>query len=56
MTRKWLLYLGAAALGTLLLYGSLAALVHQGLSPLGALLMLVAIVGGGIALLFAVRH
>jgi hypothetical protein len=54
--QKWLLILGGILLGLIFLYGSLTALVKQGLSPIGAVVMLVIIIGAGIALLRAVKE
>jgi len=54
--QKWLLILGGILLGLIVLYGSLTALVNQGLSLIGAVVMLVLIVGAGLALLRAVKE
>jgi len=54
--KRWPLYLGGTLLGAIVLYGSLAALVQQGLTLLGALVMLLMIVAGGVALLYYLRE
>jgi len=54
--QKWLPFVGGGILGLVILYGSLAALVNQGLSLIGAVVMLALIVGAGIALLRAVKE
>ncbi len=53
--KKLGLYAGGLVLLLISLYGSLAALVNQGLSIIGAIVVLILIVAAAGALLYAVR-
>lgn len=53
---RWLKYLGGTLAALMFVYGALAALVNQGLSLVGALVMLILILGGGLALLLVLRN
>lgn len=53
--RKIALYAGAVLAILIFLYASLSALVNQGLSIWGAIVMLIIILAGGAGLLLAVR-
>ena len=53
---KWLIRLGALILGLIFCYASLTALVNQGLSIWGALVMFVLIIVAGSALIYAVKE
>ncbi|MEW7976154.1 MAG: hypothetical protein AB2814_01475 [Candidatus Sedimenticola endophacoides] len=53
---KYLIWSGVAFGAIFFSYAALSALVNQGLSIAGALVMLAIVVGGGLALLMAVRE
>ena len=53
--KKIALYAGAAFAVIFFLYATLSALVNQGLSIWGAIVMLVVIVAGGAGLMMAVK-
>jgi len=54
--KKFFIGAGVALAVLFFLYATLSALVNQGLSIVGAGVMLLVIVGGGVALLMAVRE